>query len=126
MSAARKVVRGQKIVTRAQEEGVKEAVQTAEDSAKFVKGGVAQLLGIKGADAETNKWKIRLQLTKPVTWVPLIWGEASPPPNDVARACIVPCEPHRSSPFVGCAANRICAAVKTPDFCFPGSLWPYG
>jgi chlorophyll/bacteriochlorophyll a synthase len=23
----------------------------------------------------TDKWKIRLQLTKPVTWVPLIWGE---------------------------------------------------
>lgn len=21
-----------------------------------------------------NKWKIRLQLTKPVTWPPLIWG----------------------------------------------------
>jgi chlorophyll synthase len=29
---------------------------------------------MKGAGAETNKWKIRLQLTKPVTWVPLIWG----------------------------------------------------
>lgn len=23
---------------------------------------------------EQNKWKIRLQLTKPVTWAPLIWG----------------------------------------------------
>ena len=33
-----------------------------------------QLLGIKGASMETNIWKIRLQLTKPVTWVPLIWG----------------------------------------------------
>ncbi|KAJ7518138.1 hypothetical protein O6H91_21G056600 [Diphasiastrum complanatum] len=33
-----------------------------------------QLLGIKGAAKETNKWKIRLQLTKPVTWAPLIWG----------------------------------------------------
>ncbi len=33
-----------------------------------------QLLGIKGASAETNKWKIRLQLTKPVTWIPLVWG----------------------------------------------------
>ena len=21
-----------------------------------------------------NKWKIRLQLTKPVTWPPLVWG----------------------------------------------------
>ncbi|XP_030449969.1 chlorophyll synthase, chloroplastic [Syzygium oleosum] len=33
-----------------------------------------QLLGIKGASQETNKWKIRLQLTKPVTWPPLVWG----------------------------------------------------
>lgn len=37
-------------------------------------GGVRQLLGLKGASAETNIWKIRLQLTKPVTWVPLVWG----------------------------------------------------
>ena len=36
--------------------------------------GVRQLLGLKGAGAETEKWKIRLQLTKPVTWVPLVWG----------------------------------------------------
>lgn len=36
--------------------------------------GNAQLLGMKGADAETNIWKIRLQLMKPVTWIPLIWG----------------------------------------------------
>ncbi|GMH24758.1 hypothetical protein Nepgr_026601 [Nepenthes gracilis] len=33
-----------------------------------------QLLGIKGAAQEKNKWKIRLQLTKPVTWPPLVWG----------------------------------------------------
>lgn len=25
---------------------------------------------------QQNKWKIRLQLTKPVTWPPLIWGVA--------------------------------------------------
>lgn len=38
-------------------------------------GGVRQLLGLKGASAgETDIWKIRLQLTKPVTWVPLVWG----------------------------------------------------
>ncbi|PSC76066.1 chlorophyll synthetase [Micractinium conductrix] len=36
--------------------------------------GNAQLLGMKGASAETNIWKIRLQLMKPVTWIPLIWG----------------------------------------------------
>lgn len=33
-----------------------------------------QLLGLKGAAETDNKWAIRLQLTKPVTWVPLIWG----------------------------------------------------
>ncbi|MGV2827441.1 chlorophyll synthase ChlG [Myxosarcina sp. GI1(2024)] len=34
-----------------------------------------QLLGIRGAAAgETSIWKIRLQLMKPITWVPLIWG----------------------------------------------------
>ncbi|BBN15467.1 chlorophyll/bacteriochlorophyll a synthase [Marchantia polymorpha subsp. ruderalis] len=37
---------------------------------------INQILGIKGASAETNIWKIRLQLTKPVTWAPLIWGVA--------------------------------------------------
>lgn len=36
---------------------------------------VRQLLGMKGAESgETSIWKIRLQLMKPVTWVPLIWG----------------------------------------------------
>eukprot|EP00879_Flechtneria_rotunda_P016576 GHRR01017345.1.p1 GENE.GHRR01017345.1~~GHRR01017345.1.p1 ORF type:complete len:162 (+),score=44.05 GHRR01017345.1:129-614(+) len=35
---------------------------------------VRQLLGMKGAADENDKWKIRVQLTKPVTWVPLIWG----------------------------------------------------
>lgn len=33
------------------------------------------MLGMKGAADETDIWKIRVQLTKPVTWVPLIWGE---------------------------------------------------
>ena len=43
-------------------------------------GGLRQLLGLKGASAGDEKaflnWKIRLQLTKPATWVPLIWGVA--------------------------------------------------
>lgn len=30
---------------------------------------------MKGADMETDIWKIRVQLMKPVTWIPLIWGE---------------------------------------------------
>ena len=40
------------------------------------KGSAArQLLGMKGADTgDTNIWKIHLQLMKPITWVPLIWG----------------------------------------------------
>jgi len=38
--------------------------------------GVRQLLGVRGGSTTTNKWAIRLQLTKPVTWVPLIWGVA--------------------------------------------------
>ncbi|MGB5633812.1 MAG: chlorophyll synthase ChlG, partial [Waterburya sp.] len=34
-----------------------------------------QLLGMKGAaSGDTSLWKIRLQLMKPITWIPLIWG----------------------------------------------------
>ncbi|PZD72421.1 Chlorophyll a synthase [Acaryochloris thomasi RCC1774] len=47
-----------------------EATPAAEE-----KGSAArQLLGMKGAAGETNIWKIHLQLMKPITWVPLIWG----------------------------------------------------
>lgn len=35
---------------------------------------IRQLLGVKGASDTDNIWKIRLQLTKPVTWIPLVWG----------------------------------------------------
>ena len=39
------------------------------------KGSAArQILGMKGASTTSNIWKIRLQLMKPVTWIPLIWG----------------------------------------------------
>lgn len=38
-------------------------------------GRARQLLGMKGAtEGETSIWKIRLQLTKPITWIPLMWG----------------------------------------------------
>ena len=38
-------------------------------------GKARQLLGMKGAEAgEQSIWKIRLQLMKPITWIPLIWG----------------------------------------------------
>jgi chlorophyll synthase len=44
-----------------------------QDQAKTAK--TRQLLGMKGAaPGETNIWKIRLQLMKPITWIPLIWG----------------------------------------------------
>jgi chlorophyll/bacteriochlorophyll a synthase len=34
-----------------------------------------QLLGMKGAaSGESSIWKIRVQLMKPITWIPLIWG----------------------------------------------------
>ena len=33
-----------------------------------------QLLGMKGAGSTSSIWKIRLQLMKPITWIPLMWG----------------------------------------------------
>ncbi|CAK9249572.1 unnamed protein product [Sphagnum jensenii] len=39
-------------------------------------GAARQLMGIKGATGTKNIWAIRLQLLKPVTWIPLIWGVA--------------------------------------------------
>ncbi|XP_011004739.1 PREDICTED: chlorophyll synthase, chloroplastic isoform X1 [Populus euphratica] len=53
-----------------------EAKPQAPDKAPDSGGGSSfnQLLGIRGAAKETNKWKIRLQLTKPVTWPPLVLG----------------------------------------------------
>jgi len=38
------------------------------------RGGARQLLGMKGASGTSSLWKLRLQLMKPVTWIPLIWG----------------------------------------------------
>ncbi|MEI6428663.1 MAG: chlorophyll synthase ChlG [Pseudanabaena sp. ELA607] len=39
------------------------------------KARTRQLLGMKGADVkETSIWKLRLQLMKPITWIPLMWG----------------------------------------------------
>jgi len=46
------------------------SVETDDRTAK-----TRQLLGMKGAQSgETSIWKIRLQLMKPITWIPLIWG----------------------------------------------------
>jgi chlorophyll synthase len=52
-------------------------LNAAPESNKEVSDGsadVRQLLGVKGASGTTDIWKIRLQLTKPVTWIPLVWG----------------------------------------------------
>ena len=48
----------------------------ATDVSQAAQGSQArQLLGMKGAKAgETSIWKIHLQLMKPITWIPLIWG----------------------------------------------------
>jgi len=46
---------------------------------KGTKGGdstARQLMGIKGGSKTDNIWAIRLQLCKPVTWIPVIWGVA--------------------------------------------------
>ncbi|KAJ0087919.1 hypothetical protein Patl1_31366 [Pistacia atlantica] len=61
-----------RLTVRAQESSAEEGNQIK----RRLQGGSSfnQLLGIKGAAQESNKWKIRLQLTKPVTWPPLVWG----------------------------------------------------
>ncbi len=55
-----------------------DSVQTnpSSDTGSSPKSGkTRQLLGMKGAEAgETSIWKIRLQLMKAITWIPLIWG----------------------------------------------------
>ncbi|CAK9140006.1 unnamed protein product, partial [Ilex paraguariensis] len=48
---------------------------TAPDKAPASSGSsIKQILDIQGAKQETDKWKIRVQLTKPVTRPPLVWG----------------------------------------------------
>ena len=55
-----------------EQSGSEPSDRSAQTSAK-----TRQLLGMKGADVqETSIWKIRLQLMKPITWIPLIWGVA--------------------------------------------------
>ncbi|WIA44032.1 hypothetical protein OEZ86_010403 [Tetradesmus obliquus] len=53
---------------------VQASQQTDAPNKQAEDGGMRQMLGMKGAALETDKFKIRVQLTKPVTWVPLIWG----------------------------------------------------
>ena len=47
---------------------------TEETKARKASADARQLLGMKGASSSGSIWKIRLQLMKPVTWIPLIWG----------------------------------------------------
>jgi chlorophyll/bacteriochlorophyll a synthase len=50
-------------------------IETAATAPAASQSSTRQLLGMKGAKSgETNIWKIRLQLMKPITWIPLIWG----------------------------------------------------
>ncbi|KAL5720995.1 hypothetical protein ACHQM5_013608 [Ranunculus cassubicifolius] len=64
-----------RFVIRAAETDTNEVKPQVPDKAPAASGSsINQLLGIKGASQETNKWKIRLQLMKPVTWPPLVWG----------------------------------------------------
>ncbi|PNW82799.1 hypothetical protein CHLRE_06g294750v5 [Chlamydomonas reinhardtii] len=50
--------------------------QQATEEKSDTNSAARQMLGMKGAALETDIWKIRVQLTKPVTWIPLIWGVA--------------------------------------------------
>ncbi|CAK8541971.1 unnamed protein product [Lathyrus sativus] len=64
-----------RLTVRAAETDANEVKSEAPDTAPAKNGSsFNQLLGIKGASQESNIWKIRLQLTKPVTWPPLVWG----------------------------------------------------
>ncbi|CAM6101159.1 unnamed protein product [Calypogeia fissa] len=73
--------------------------EAKDDAAKKEDGSAMnQMFGIRGAAAEKDIWKIRLQLTKPVTWAPLIWGVACGAaasgnfnwgnPEDIAKAAL--------------------------------------
>ncbi|KAG5553060.1 hypothetical protein RHGRI_011051 [Rhododendron griersonianum] len=65
-----------RLMVRAAETDANEVVKApAPDKAPVAAGSsINQILGIKGAKQETDIWKIRVQLTKPVTWPPLVWG----------------------------------------------------
>ncbi|PSB00682.1 chlorophyll synthase ChlG [Merismopedia glauca] len=52
-----------------------EKILTVNDESSERSAKTRQLLGMKGAaEGESSIWKIRLQLMKPITWIPLIWG----------------------------------------------------
>jgi chlorophyll/bacteriochlorophyll a synthase len=57
-------------------ETIMSELETDRPNQQTDKGSKArQMLGMKGASSEqVSIWKIRLQLMKPITWIPLIWG----------------------------------------------------
>ncbi|KAL8152340.1 hypothetical protein V2J09_010100 [Rumex salicifolius] len=68
-------IEGRRLTSRAMKNDANEVKAQVSDKAPSKAGSsFNQLLGIKDAAQETNKWKIRLQLSKPVTWPPLVWG----------------------------------------------------
>ncbi len=66
-------VRQQFRIIRAAQPG-KDVKEKVSETGEVFKSNVAQLLGVRGGNRTSDIWRIRLQLTKPVTWVPLIWG----------------------------------------------------
>lgn len=52
------------------------AENSSEEASEERSAGSKQLLGIRGGSETQDLWRIRVQLTKPVTWIPLIWGVA--------------------------------------------------
>lgn len=55
-----------------------DATKEKQDAIGVGTADIRQLVGLRGASSteEEPLWKIRLQLTKPATWIPLIWGVA--------------------------------------------------
>jgi chlorophyll/bacteriochlorophyll a synthase len=52
-----------------------EVADVVKSAAEESSAKTRQLLGMKGADIQNSSvWRIRLQLMKPITWIPLIWG----------------------------------------------------
>ncbi|KAF7146751.1 hypothetical protein RHSIM_Rhsim04G0126400 [Rhododendron simsii] len=81
-------------MVRAAETDANEVVKApAPDKAPVAAGSsINQILGIKGAKQETDIWKIRVQLTKPVTWPPLIWGVVCGAAASGTPLCINSCK----------------------------------
>ncbi len=59
----------------ATEPGAEAAPASESATATTANARARQMLGMKGANvSERSVWQIHLQLMKPITWIPLIWG----------------------------------------------------